>query len=105
MKSAEFQGFTVYSLFGHFDQLFEDLIHHILYKYTHFFTVPLTQSKHPGRNEPEEEDDAQQCTCRVFVHQYLEDEAEGKIDVVQWTNAPVGGAQQYFAVQQDGSVH
>lgn len=41
----------------------------------------------------------------MLVHQHLENEAEGKVDAVEWANAPVGGAQQHFAVQQDGSVH
>lgn len=70
-----------------------------------FSSLPLTQSKHPGRSEPEEEDEDQQRACWVFVHQYLENKAEGEVDVVERADAPVGGAQQHFAVQQDGSVH
>lgn len=70
-----------------------------------FSSLPLTQSKHPRRSEPEEEDEGQQRPCRVFVHQYLENKAEGEVDVVERADAPVGGAQQHFAMQQDGSVH
>lgn len=70
-----------------------------------FVVLPLTQSKHPGSSEPEEEDEDEQRAPRVFVHQYLENEAKGEVDVVEWANAPVGGAEEHFAVQQDGSVH
>lgn len=70
-----------------------------------FFCLPLTQGKHPGCSEPEEEDDDQQCAPRVLVHQYLENKAKGEVDVVERADAPVGGAEQHFAVQQDGSVH
>lgn len=69
------------------------------------FYLPLTQCKHPGRTEPEEEDEEQQRAPWVFVHQYLEDKAEGEVDVVEWADGPVGGAQQHFAVQQDGPAH
>lgn len=65
--------------------------------------LPLTQSQHPGRSQPEEEDEGQQRARRVFVHQYLEYEAETEVYVVERADAPVGGAQQHFAVQQDGS--
>lgn len=41
----------------------------------------------------------------MFVHQYLKDKAKGEVDVVKRANAPVGGAQEHFAVQQDGSVN
>lgn len=70
-----------------------------------FSSIPLTQSKHPGCSEPEEEDEDQQRARRVFVHQYLENKAEGEVDIVEGADAPVGGTQQHFAVQQDGSVH
>lgn len=70
-----------------------------------FVVLPLTQSKHPGSSEPEEEDEDKQRAPRVFVHQYLEYEAKGEVDVVEWADAPVGGAEEHFAVQQDGSVH
>lgn len=70
-----------------------------------FSFLPLTQSKHPRRCEPEAEDEDQQRAPRIFVHQYLENKAEGEVDVVERADAPVGGAQQHFAVQQDGSVH
>ena len=68
-------------------------------------SLPLTQRKHPGRSEPEEEDEDQQRASRVLVHQDLENKAEGEVDVVERADAPVGGTQQHFAVQQDGSVH
>lgn len=67
--------------------------------------LSFTQSEHPGSSDPEEADEDQQRACRVFVHQYLEYKAEGEVDVVEGADAPVGGAQQDFAVQQDGSVH
>lgn len=65
----------------------------------------LTQSKHPGRSKPEEQDEDQQCARWVLVHQYLENKAKGEVDIVEGAYAPVGGAQQHFAVQQNGSVH
>lgn len=70
-----------------------------------FVVLPLTQSKHPGSSEPEAEDEDEQRASWVFVHQYLENEAKGEVDVVERADAPVGGAEQHFAVQQDGSVH
>lgn len=48
-----------------------------------FVVLPLTQSKHPGSSEPEEEDEDKQRAPRVFVHQYLENEAKGEVDVVE----------------------
>lgn len=77
----------------------------VLISHMQFFSLPLTQSKHPGRRDPEEEDEDQQRACRVFVHEYLENKAKGEVDVIERADAPVGGAQQHFAVQQDGSVH
>lgn len=70
-----------------------------------FFRPPLTQREHPRRGEPEEEDEDEERAPGVFVQQHLEHEAEGEVDVVERTNAPVGGAEQHFAVQQDGPVH
>lgn len=70
-----------------------------------FGFLPLAQSKHPGSSEPEEEDKDEQRASWVFVHQYLENEAKGEVDVVERADAPVGGAEEHFAVQQDGSVH
>lgn len=70
-----------------------------------FFRPPLTQREHPRRGEPEEEDEDEQRAPRVLVHQHLEHEAEGEVDVVERADAPVGGAEQHFAVQQDGPVH
>lgn len=67
--------------------------------------LPLAQREHPRGGEPEEEDKDEQRAARVFVHQHLEDEAKGEVDVVERADAPVGGAEQHFAVQQDGSVH
>lgn len=67
--------------------------------------LPLTQCEHPGCSEPEEDDEDEQRAPRVFVHQYLENEAKGEVDVVERADAPVGGAEEHFAVQQDGSVH
>lgn len=69
------------------------------------FSLPLAQSEHPGRREPEAEDEDEQGAPRVFVHQHLEDKAKGEVDVVERADAPVGGAEQHFAVQQDGPVH
>lgn len=66
---------------------------------------PLTQGEHPGCSEPEEQDEDQQSAPWVLVHQYLENKAEGEVDVVERADAPVGGAKQHFAVQQDGPVH
>lgn len=70
-----------------------------------FFCPPLTQCEHPRCGEPEEEDEDEQRAAGVFVHQHLEHEAEGEVDVVERADAPVGGAEQHFAVQQDGPVH
>lgn len=70
-----------------------------------FVVLPLAQSEHPGRSEPEEEDEDEQRASWVFVHQHLENEAKGEVDVVERADAPVGGAEEHFAVQQDGSVH
>lgn len=77
----------------------------LLILHIHSFCLPLTQSKHPGCSEPEEKDEDQQCASRVLVHQYLENKAKGEVDVVEWADAPVGGAEQHFAVQQHSSVH
>lgn len=77
----------------------------VLITHMQFSSLPLTQRKHPGSCEPEEEDEGQQRARRVFVHQYLENKAKGEVDVVERADAPVGGAQQHFAVQEDGSVH
>lgn len=70
-----------------------------------FFLPPLTQRQHPRRREPEEEDEDEKRAPRVLVHQHLEHEAEGEVDVVERADAPVGGAEQHFTVQQDGPVH
>lgn len=67
--------------------------------------LPLAQTKHPGSSEPEDDDKDEQRASRVFVHQYLQNEAKSEVDVVEWADAPVGGAEEHFAVQQDGSVH
>lgn len=58
-----------------------------------FFRPPFTQREHPRCGEPEEEDEDEQRAPRVFVQQHLEHEAEGEVDVVERTNAPVGGAE------------